>query len=124
MKANELFETLAKKFDTDQVVGAPLTPSLLKILMLLFTPDEAEVALKLPFQNTTLEQAKTLYPEHGDKIETILDAMAKRGTVFKDNKPGIGKRYRLLPSLVGWAETPIWHGKPTQQARDLARLMV
>jgi len=122
MKKNELFEKLAEKFDTDQVVGAPLTPSLLKILMLLFTPDEAEVALKLPFQNTSLEQAKPLYPEYGDEIETILDAMAKRGTVFRDNKPGIGKRYRLLPSLVGWAETPIWHGKPTQQARDLAPL--
>ena len=75
--------------------------------MLLFTPDEAKVALKLPFQNTSLEEAKSLYPEHGDKIENILDTMAKRGTVFRDNKPGVGKRYRLLPSLVGWAETPV-----------------
>lgn len=80
------------------------------------------MALKLPFLNTPLEEAKSIYPEHGERIETILDNMAKRGTVFKDNKPGIGKRYRLLPSLVGWAETPTWHGKPTQQARDLAPL--
>lgn len=91
-------------------MGAPMAPSLLKILMLLFTPDEAEVALKLPFQNTTVDQAKTLYPEHGDKIENILDAMAKRGTVFRDNKPGIGKRYRLLPSLVGWAKNAVRSG--------------
>ncbi len=122
MKGIEIFEKLAEKFDTGQVVGAPLTPSLLKILMLLFTPEEAKVALKLPFQNTPLEEAKSLYPEHGEQIETILDNMAKRGTVFRDNKPGVGKRYRLLPSLVGWAETPIWHGKPTQQAKDLAPL--
>jgi hypothetical protein len=58
--------------------------------MLLFTPDEAEVALKLPFQNTPLEEAKSLYPEYGDGIEAILDTMAKRGTVFRDNKPSIG----------------------------------
>ena len=122
MKTNDLFEKLSEKFDTGQIVGAPKTPSLLKILMLLFTPDEAKVALKLPFQNTPLEEAKSLYPEHGDKIENILDTMAKRGTVFRDNKPGVGKRYRLLPSLVGWAETPIWHGKPTQQAKDLSPL--
>jgi len=122
MKTNDLFEKLSEKFDTGQIVGAPKTPSLLKILMLLFTPDEAKVALKLPFQNTLLEKAKSLYPEHGDKIENILDTMAKRGTVFRDNKPGVGKRYRLLPSLVGWAETPIWHGKPTQQAKDLSPL--
>jgi NAD-dependent dihydropyrimidine dehydrogenase PreA subunit len=122
MTSNDVFTKLAEKFDDGQIVGAPMTPSLLKILMLLFTPDEAAVALKLPFQNTPLEEAKSLYPEHGDGIETVLDNMAGRGTVFRDNKPGIGKRYRLLPSLVGWAETPIWHGKPTQQARDLSPL--
>lgn len=118
----ELFKKLAERFDTGQIVGAPMTKSLLKILMLLFNPEEAEVALTLPFQNTPLDKVKELYPEKGDRIEEILDGMAKGGTVFRDNKPGVGKRYRLLPSLVGWAETPIWHGKPTQQARDLAPL--
>ena len=122
MTNNDLFAKLAEKFDSGQIVGAPMAPSLLKILMLLFTPEEAEVALRLPFQNTPLEEAMSIYPEHGDGIETILDNMAKRGTVFRDNKPGVGKRYRLLPSLVGWAETPIWHGKPTQQAKDLSPL--
>jgi len=122
MTNNDLFAKLAEKFDSGQIVGAPMAPSLLKILMLLFTPEEAEVALRLPFQNTHLEEAMSIYPEHGDGIETILDNMAKRGTVFRDNKPGVGKRYRLLPSLVGWAETPIWHGKPTQQAKDLSPL--
>jgi len=118
----ELYKKLAEKFDKDMIVGAPMTNSLLKILMLLFDPDEASVALALPFQNTTLDEAKKLYPGKADQIEEILDSMAKRGTVFRDNKSGRGKRYRLLPSLVGWAETPIWHGKPTQQAKDLAPL--
>jgi len=118
----ELYKKLAERFDTGQIVGAPMTQSLLKILMLMFNPEEAEVALTLPFQNTHLEDVKKLYPEKGDRIEEILDTMAMGGTVFRDNKPGAGKRYRLLPSLVGWAETPIWHGKPTQQAKDLAPL--
>ncbi len=51
-----------------------------------------------------------MYPEKGDRIEEILDDMAKRGTVFRETKPGVGKRYRLLPSLAGWVETPFWHG--------------
>lgn len=118
----ELYKKLAERFDTGQIVGAPMTESLLKILMLMFNPEEAEVALTLPFQNTHLDDVKTLYPEKSDRIEKILDTMAMGGTVFRDNKPGAGKRYRLLPSLVGWAETPIWHGKPTQQAKDLAPL--
>ncbi|MBW2366169.1 MAG: 4Fe-4S binding protein [Deltaproteobacteria bacterium] len=118
----ELYKKLAERFDTGQIVGAPMTESLLKILMLMFNPEEAEVALTLPFQNTHLDDVKTLYPEKSDRIEEILDTMAMGGTVFRDNKPGAMKRYRLLPSLVGWAETPIWHGKPTQQAKDLAPL--
>ncbi|MBW2177695.1 MAG: hypothetical protein JRH03_12235 [Deltaproteobacteria bacterium] len=94
MHEKDLFKQLAERFDDGQIVGAPMTPSLLKILMLLFTPEEAKVALKLPFQNTPLEEAKSIYPEHGEQTETILDNMAKRGTVFRDNKPGVGKRYR------------------------------
>jgi hypothetical protein len=42
-----------------------------------------------------------LYPEKGNRIEEILDDMAKRVTVFRETKPGVGKRYRLLPSLAG-----------------------
>ena len=76
MTDNDLFAKLAEKFDSGQIVGAPMAPSLLKILMLLFTPEEAEIALKLPFQNTPLEEAMSIYPEHGDGIETILDNMA------------------------------------------------
>ena len=118
----ELYEKLADRFDTGQVVGAPKTKSLLKILMLLFNPEEAEIALTFPFKNTLLEEAEKLYPEKGEKLEGVLDGMAKGGTLFRDTKPGVGKRYRLLPSLVGWAETPIWHGRETQQAKELAPL--
>jgi electron transport complex protein RnfB len=122
MSKLELYEKLADRFNTGQIVGAPKTKSLLKILMLLFNPDEAEIALTFPFKNTPLEEAQKLYPEIGDKLETMLDGMAEGGTLFRDTKPGVGKRYRLLPSLVGWAETPIWHGRETQQAKELAPL--
>lgn len=119
----ELYTQLAVRYDTGQIVGAPMTKTLLKIFMLLFNPEEAEVAMKLPFQNLSLSEARELYPEKGDRIEEILDGMAKGGTVFRDHKPGQEKRYRLLPSLVGWQETPFWHGKETKQAKELSPLM-
>jgi Na+-translocating ferredoxin:NAD+ oxidoreductase subunit B len=118
----ELYTKLAEKYDKGQVVGAPVTPTLLKILMHLLNPEEAEIALKLPFQNISLSKAKEMYSEKKDRIEDILDGMAKRGTVFRDTKPGQEKRYRLLPSLVGWQETPFWHGRETEQAKALSPL--
>ncbi|MCP4749436.1 MAG: 4Fe-4S dicluster domain-containing protein [Proteobacteria bacterium] len=121
MENLELYRSLAAHFNEGAVaIRTPVTDSLLKILMLLFNPDEAEVALKLPLGMVSLEEAKTLYPEHGDGIEAILDDMAKRGTVFRESQPGSGKHYRLLPVLVGWAETPFWHGKETEQAKALS----
>ncbi len=83
-----------------------MTKSTIKILMLIFNPEEAGIALKLPYANTHLEQAKEPYPDKADPIEEILDNMAEKGGVWTDNKPGVSKRYRLLPSIFGWAETP------------------
>lgn len=122
MDTLELYRKLAERYDQGQIVGAPLTPTLLKILMLLVNPEEAEVALKLPFSNITLSEARELYPEKADRIEEILDGMAQKGTVFRNIHPGRGKHYRLLPSLVGWQETPFWPGKETEQAKVLSPL--
>jgi len=122
MEKLELYTKVAERYDKGQIVGAPLTNTLLKILMNLLNPEEAEIALKLPFQNISLSQAKDLFPEKGARIEEILDGMAERGTVFRDTKPGREKRYRLLPSLVGWQETPFWHGRETEQAKVLSPL--
>ena len=92
----ELYTKVAEKYDKGQVVGAPITRTLLKILIHLLNPEEAEIALKLPFQNIALSQAKEMFPGKRNRIEDILDGMAKRGTVFRDQKPGQEKRYRLL----------------------------
>jgi len=48
--------------------------------------------------------------------------MVERGTVFTSRKPGREPVYRLMPSVVGWAETPYWAGKDTPTARMLAPL--
>jgi hypothetical protein len=95
----ELYTKLAERYDKGQLVGAPMTRTLLKIFMHLFNPEEAEVALTLPFEkNLSLTEVKTLYPDKVDRIEEILDGMAIKGTVYRDIRPGKEKKYRLLPS--------------------------
>jgi NAD-dependent dihydropyrimidine dehydrogenase PreA subunit len=73
-------------------------------------------------QDTTLADLVKLFPEQADSIEETLQRMVKRGTVFVDGTPGATRTYKLLPSVVGWAETPFWAGKDTPQARKLAPL--
>jgi ferredoxin len=119
----DLYTKLAERHDKGQMVGAPMTKTLLKIFMHLYNPEEAEVALTLPFdKNLSLSEVTALNPDKGDRIEEILDGMASGGTVYRDLRPGKDKRYRLLPSLVGWQETPFWSGRETEQAKALSPL--
>lgn len=121
MDRNKIYEDLAEHLD-QAPVGAPFSPALLGLLEILFPEeDEINVALKLPLMNKSLSDLKELYPDLDD-LEEILDRMVKRGTVFVSQRPGQEKKYRLLPSVVGWAETPYWGGKDTPEARKMAPL--
>jgi Na+-translocating ferredoxin:NAD+ oxidoreductase subunit B len=121
MDETRLYETLAKHLDQG-IMGTPMSPSLLEILKVLFPDEEAEIAVKLPMQDQTLTEIKVLYPGKGEWLEDILDRMVKHGTVYTSQKPGKERKYRLLPSVVGWAETPFWSGKNTDTTHKLAPL--
>ena len=117
------YEELAKHLDQG-IVGAPISPALLEILKILFPIEEARIAAKLPMQNQTLLELKALYPEMEPELENILNRMVKRGTVFTSQRRGQDRKYRLLPSVVGWAETPFWAGKESEERRQLAPLWI
>ena len=121
MDRTKKYEDLAKYLD-QAPIGAPMSPALLGLLEILFPEeDEINVALKLPLVDTKLSELKELYTDVPD-IEDILNRMVKRGTVFVSQPPGQEKMYRLLPSVIGWAETPYWGGKDTPEARKMAPL--
>lgn len=121
MEDKQLYENLAQHLDQG-IVGAPTSPALLEILRVLFPLQEAEVALKLGMQDQSLAELRDSFPELGDSLEEVLDRMAGQGTVFTSQRPGAERTYRLLPSVVGWAETPFWAGKETERSRKLAPL--
>jgi electron transport complex protein RnfB len=98
-------------------IGAPLTDNLIAILEILYTPEEAELASKLPFFNTDFPTLVQTTGMAEDKLRDMLVTMTKKGTVFMSEK---GK-LRLLPSVVGFAETPFWPGKRNEKTEKLAR---
>ena len=123
MGKKTLYENLARHLHQG-IIGAPMSPSLMGILEIMFTQEEAEIACRLPFENKTLENLKELFPDKSGSLESILNAMAKNGTVFTQQKPGKERKYRLLPTVVGWAEAPYWAGINTEKARKLAPLWI
>ncbi|MBU2548759.1 MAG: 4Fe-4S binding protein [Proteobacteria bacterium] len=120
MTEKALYEKLARHIDQG-LIGSPRSPALMEILEIMFPGVEAEVALNLPMQNKSLAELQPLFPDRPD-LEDILTRMARRGTVFTSRRPGRERKYRLLPSVEGWAEAPFWAGLDTPEARKLAPL--
>ncbi len=121
MEETSLYRELSKRLDQG-IIAAPSSSAGLQILKILFPDEEAEIAIKLPFENKTLPELKKLFPERADSLEESLKRMVQRGTVYTGERPGKGRQYRLLPSYVGWAETPFWRGSETEETRKLSSL--
>ena len=122
MKNETLYENLADHFDRF-IVGAPRTGTLIRILQILFPPEEAETALRMPVMHKmTLSEWQAAIPEDHARLPEILNTMAARGTVQTYRQPGREDRYALLPSAKGWFDTPYWSGRETDDTRRLAPL--
>jgi len=118
--ADDVYKKLARHLD-EMPVGAPMSDELLEILRILFTPEEAELGTVLPFMNSTLDDISAATGTSSAELETILDGMVSKGTVFRSVKGGVAK-YRLLPTVVGFSETPFWPGEDNARVRALAPL--
>jgi len=136
-KSEDIYERLADALDA-LPAGFTRTPSKLeiKLIKLVFTPEEALVASTLSRKlETAAEIAKRVgLPE--DKVTVLLDSMIPRRMVKADTlaletgikglgkveaKPGqkpkaeSAKKYRLFPFLVGWYESFLQESKPTSK---------
>jgi Na+-translocating ferredoxin:NAD+ oxidoreductase subunit B len=118
--ADDVYVALAEHLD-EMPIGAPMSDELMGILRILFTPEEAELGARLPFMNATLEDISGAVGMPAGELEGILDGMVAKGTVFKSSKAGVAK-YRLLPTVVGFSETPFWAGQDNERVRRLAPL--
>lgn len=116
----ESYEQLARHMD-EAPIGAPYTADLVEILQSLFTPAEADLASRLPFKPTRLEElAREMGPKLGmvaGELGQTLEAMADRGLVFQS-----GDRFSLLPLVPGMAETQFMGGQTGEAKIDLAQL--
>jgi NAD-dependent dihydropyrimidine dehydrogenase PreA subunit len=120
MSEHGIYDKLADYLGT-MPVGAPKTPELFEILKTLYTENEAELAVKLPFLPMTLDALVDRTGMEEAELEPLLKKMVKKGLVFEElgaDEP----LYRLLPTVVGFSETPFWGGVRTAQAEKLAPL--
>ncbi|MFQ5807829.1 MAG: 4Fe-4S binding protein [Phycisphaerae bacterium] len=114
------YRLLQQRLDRN-VTGAPASPTFVKILKLLFTPEEAELARRIPSQPTGLDELSRRLSVPQDELDAKLTEMAQRG-VLADFEHG-GQRYFMLPPVViGFFEFTFMRTRDEMPMAELARL--
>jgi Na+-translocating ferredoxin:NAD+ oxidoreductase subunit B len=113
---DKLREILHKNF-----IGAPKSLAFDEILRILFTPEEAEVAVAMTFVPKSVQQIAESAGVSREKAESLCESMAKKGIVYSRPKKG-QMGYSLLPTVPGLFEFPFMTGGGTSLHERLARL--
>ncbi len=119
-RTDTVYHELARKFATEPMIGPDRDEALLhELLRHCFTPEEAEIALHLPFfyQPWPLEKVAASVKRPAEVIKNHLDAMVAKGVIR-----GRSKGYALLPVLPGMFENVIMDNEESEWHRDFARI--
>jgi Pyruvate/2-oxoacid:ferredoxin oxidoreductase delta subunit len=95
-----------------------------ELLEILFTPEEAALATKLPVRPASLKKIAALAGVTPEALRPRLDAMADKGLVFDLVHPETGKeRWVLAPPVVGFLEFSLMRAHDMFPKERLARAM-
>jgi len=95
---------LQQKLNTHPA-GAPDRPEFLEILRILFTPEEAELALHLAFRPKPVDDIAQKAGLSVNEVTTLCERLADKGLAFCRIRHG-NKAYALQPLLPGIFEMP------------------
>jgi ferredoxin len=124
----DLYQRLARHLE-HLIMGYPYSEELIDLLMEMFSPTEAQVALAIPNDLAPLEvvslekiAARTDLPLPA--VAETLESMASRSKLFtaptKDGSTG----YALLQVGFGLPQTFFWGGKQDETAKRMAKLVL
>src|SRR5512136_237770 len=114
------FEELREILDR-HLAGAPPSKKIDQILRILFTPEEAKVAVGMIFTPTSVEEIAARSDVSAEEVRARCESMATKAIVFSREKNGI-TGYSLLPTIPGLFEFPFMKGGGEPMHRTLAKL--
>ncbi len=95
-----------------------------EILEILFTPEEAALAARLPVRPISLERLATRLGVPAEPLAARLEPMCDRGVVLDLVNPRNGKRsYMLSPPVVGFFEYSLMRAKDTIPKKRMAEAL-
>lgn len=120
MEQFKVYKKLGKKFDT-LPSRVPWNDSFYSILKELYTPEEAELIIKMPWGFHNLEKVGDLTKIETGKLKQMLDGMADKGLMM-DYYIGGEIRYMIPPLIVGFFEFTMMRVGEDANTGTLAKL--
>jgi Pyruvate/2-oxoacid:ferredoxin oxidoreductase delta subunit len=120
MAGKDLYRKLGKKID-GLIMRAPWNDTFYQILKELYTEEEAEIIVKMPYGLGTLEDIERNTRIEKAKLRTILDGLASKGLVIDITGIG-GTRYIISPLMVGIFEYTMMRTGENLSTKKWARL--
>ena len=114
------YRLLQRRLD-QKVTGAPESPTFTKILKLLFTPEEAEVARRMPSRMTSLNALSHKLDIPEKELNDKMTEMAKRGVVLDVEHNG-QRYFGLPPVVIGLFEFTFMRARDDMPMAELSRL--
>ncbi len=102
----DVYELLQAKLNTNPF-GAPKRQEFIEILQMLFTPEEAELALHLPFSPQPVSEIAQALKRPEEDLVRLCESMANKTLVYSYETRHNKKMYMLFPTAPGLFEFPI-----------------
>jgi Fe-S-cluster-containing hydrogenase component 2/DNA-binding MarR family transcriptional regulator len=116
----DIYERLREILDSHPST-APKTKSIDEILRILFTPEEAALAVNMSYKAKSVSSIAKLAEVSESIAKQNLESMANKGIIYSKNKEG-EKLYSLLPLIPGVFEFPFMKGGGTPMHKRLGQL--
>jgi ferredoxin len=114
------YRLLQQRLDRN-VTGAPDSPHLMSILKILFSPEEAGIARRIPTRFTTVGRLAKQLGMDPAALDDWISKMALRGLVIDIGRSG--RRYvSLAPVVIGFFEYTFMRADDQIPQKELARL--
>jgi len=116
----DLYRKLGKKID-GQTVRAPWNDKFYAILAELYTPEEAELIVRMPYGISTLDQICKVTGNDPAGVQKLLDGLGEKGLVL-DIWTGKEYRYIVSPLVIGIFEFTMMRTRGELNTKEWARL--
>jgi ferredoxin len=116
----QTYDLLHKRM-MQSIQGATDSPTLTKILSVLYSPEEARLALHLPHNFSSLRALSKKLHIPSEELRSRLSDMARKGLVFDVEHKG-RSYYTLPPVVIGLFEFTFMRARPELPVRELSRL--